>query len=82
MPTEKIKLEKLPSTGLLRVNQILQFIPISRSCWFSGVKAGRFPQPIRLSIRVTCWRAADIQKIVAGGRLEPVVELSKRDLAS
>jgi prophage regulatory protein len=66
MPKEKMRLEKLPSTGLLRVDQVLQFVPISRSCWWSGVKSGKFPQPVRLSQRVTAWRAADIQEVVAG----------------
>ena len=31
------ELQNLPETGLLRVNQILQFIPISRSSWWAGV---------------------------------------------
>jgi len=68
MSKGKMRLENMPSTGLMRENQILQFIPISRSSWWTGVKDGRFPQPIKpkLSPRVTCWRAADIKKIVDG----------------
>jgi predicted DNA-binding transcriptional regulator AlpA len=77
MPKEKVKLVNLPSTGLLRINQILQFVPISRSCWWSGVKAGRFPQPIKLSIRVTAWRAADIQEIVTGHPADISAELTQ-----
>jgi prophage regulatory protein len=53
---------------LLRLPQIIgskkrgipPMIPVSRSTWFDGVKAGRFPQPIKLSERVTAWRADEI----------------------
>jgi prophage regulatory protein len=55
-------------TALLRLPQIIgskkhgiqPMIPVSRSTWFDGVKAGRFPQPIKLSERVTAWRADEI----------------------
>ncbi|GAB6178104.1 hypothetical protein JCM16814_29950 [Desulfobaculum senezii] len=57
----------LPETGLLRVNQVLQFIPISRSGWWAGVKSGRYPQPVKLSERVTAWRAEDIRALIEQG---------------
>jgi prophage regulatory protein len=52
--------KRLPITGFMRVSQILEFVPVSRSCWWNGVKEGRFPKPIKLSPKVTVWRAADI----------------------
>jgi hypothetical protein len=42
-------------------------IPISRSGWWNGVKTGRFPAPVKLSARVTCWRRSDIKKIIKEG---------------
>lgn len=57
---------ELPQTGLLRVKQVLKFVPVSRSSWWAGVKAGRFPKPMKLSERVTVWRAADIRDLVEG----------------
>lgn len=39
-------------------------IPVSRSTWFAGVKAGRFPQPVRLSSRAVAWRASEIYAFV------------------
>ena len=42
-------------------------IPISRSGWWHGVKTGRFPAPIKLSPRVTCWRKSDIKRIIKEG---------------
>ncbi|MFZ2395324.1 MAG: AlpA family phage regulatory protein [Smithella sp.] len=61
------ELQNLPETGLLRVNQILRFIPISRSSWWAGVKTGRYPKPIKLSERTTVWKAADIIALINGG---------------
>ena len=57
-----------PQTGLVRLSQILAPdgpIPVSRSSWWAGVKTGRYPQPIKLSSRVTCWRAEDVCSLFA-----------------
>ena len=58
------EIQELPQTGLLRIKQVLRFIPVSRSHFWAGVKAGRYPRPMKLSARVTCWRAEDIQKLI------------------
>ena len=60
------EIQELPQTGLLRVKQVLRFVPVSRSNWWAGVKEGKYPQPVKLSERVTCWRAADIRTLVEG----------------
>lgn len=57
---------ELPQTGLLRIKQVLIFIPVSRSNWWQGVREKRYPQPIKLSERVTCWRAEDIRHLIEG----------------
>jgi hypothetical protein len=46
---------------------IAPLIPISRSSWWAGVRVGRFPQPVKLGPRMTCWRAEDIQRLIEGG---------------
>ena len=61
-----LEIQELPQTGLLRIKQVLRFIPVSRSNWWEGVKTGRFPKPLKLSERVTCWKTSDIRKIVEG----------------
>ena len=58
------EIQELPQTGLLRIKQVLKFVPVSRSNWWAGVKSGRFPQSIKLSERVTVWRASDIRALV------------------
>ena len=63
------ELIELPQTGLLRIKQVLRFVPVSRSHWWAGVKAGRFPKPMKLSERVMVWRASDIRNLVEGFHL-------------
>lgn len=46
---------------LLRIKQVLEIIPISKSTLWAWVKDGRFPEPVRLSARCTVWRAEDVQ---------------------
>lgn len=40
-------------------------IPVSRSTWLNGVKAGRYPQPVKISKRLNAWRRADILSLLA-----------------
>ncbi len=57
-----------PSSGFVRLKQILAPegpLPISRSGFWAGVKVGRFPQPRKISPRVTVWRAEDIHALLA-----------------
>jgi len=50
----------------LRVPHVTQRLGgVSRSYWWAGVKAGRFPPGIKLSARVTVWRASDIDALIA-----------------
>lgn len=45
---------------LLRLKQVLELIPISKSTFWAGCATGRFPKPIHLGPRVTCWRESEI----------------------
>jgi len=53
-----------PETGYVRLPQVLAVFPVSRSGWWQGVKEGRYPQPVKLSARVTAWRAEDIHDLI------------------
>lgn len=44
---------------LIRIEQALELVPVSRSNWWAGCKSGRYPQPIRLG-RVTCWLESEV----------------------
>lgn len=55
----------LPETGFLRQSQLLAFVPFSKSTLWRRIQAKTFPQPIKLSERVTAWRAEDIRRWIA-----------------
>jgi prophage regulatory protein len=60
----------LPEAGFLRLKSIVGssgLFPISKSTWWAGVKAGRFPKPIKLGPRITAWRVEDIRSLVDRG---------------
>ena len=40
-------------------------VPVRKSAWWDGVKAGRFPKPVKLGPRVTAWRVEDIRALIA-----------------
>lgn len=52
----------LPETGFLRQSQVLLFVPISKSTLWRRVDSGSFPAPLKLSARVTAWRAEDVRR--------------------
>jgi predicted DNA-binding transcriptional regulator AlpA len=55
-----------PPAALLRLEQVLTLVPVSKSSWWLGVKTGRFPRSFKLGRRTTVWRAADIYKLIDG----------------
>lgn len=54
----------IPKVGFLRLPQVLQLVPISKSAWWEGCKAGRFPKPVKLGPRTTVWRAEEIMDFI------------------
>jgi prophage regulatory protein len=46
--------------------RIAGYLPISKSAWWDGVAKGKYPKPIKLGPRTTCWRESDIIAIVKG----------------
>ncbi len=39
-------------------------IPVSKTTWWTGIKSGIYPPPIKLSPRVCVWRASEIQALI------------------
>ena len=55
-----------PLPGFLRLRSILRPegpLPISRSAWFRGIAAGRYPTPVKLGPNTTVWREQDIRAL-------------------
>lgn len=65
----------LPSEGYIRLWDIIGrkgakgrpstpgVIPVSRATWYSGIKSGRFPKPIKHG-GMSMWRVEDIRALV------------------
>lgn len=49
-----------PDEVLLRLPEVLRRFPVSRSTWWAGVKAGKYPAAQKLSSRCVAWRESDI----------------------
>lgn len=71
-------MSQLPQTGFLRLSQIIgdldanppipPIIPVRKTCWWEGVKSGRFPKPVKLGSRITAWRVEDIRALIANAQ--------------
>ncbi len=69
-------MSQLPSTGYLRIHQILgdakrgipAIYPISKSAWWAGVRDGRYPASVKLGPRTTAWRVEDIRTLIKGAK--------------
>lgn len=52
----------IPAAGYLRQAQLVgSILPIGATTLWRWVKEGKFPKPIKLSERVTVWRAEDVR---------------------
>lgn len=66
---------QIPENGFLRLSQILgnpkkgvpAIIPIRRTAWYEGIKAGRYPKGVKIGARAMGWRVEDIRKLIAEG---------------
>lgn len=65
-------MNQLPEVGFLRLPQIIgdtkrgipPIVPVSKSTWWAGIKAGRYPLPVKLSPRTTAWRVESIRALI------------------
>lgn len=77
---------KLVEGSFLRIKDIVRnpkadpsirpLIPVSASKWWSGVRAGIFPAPLKLGARTTVWKAADV--LALAERLESASDTSPK----
>ncbi len=49
---------------LLRLKEVLEIIPVSKSSWYRGVNAGIYPAPVQLSKRTVAWRETEIISLI------------------
>jgi prophage regulatory protein len=58
----------LPTSGFLRLRQVLQIVPIGRSTLYQKMKLGTFPPAVKLGPRITAWRVEDINEYLQNPR--------------
>ncbi|MDO9161164.1 MAG: AlpA family phage regulatory protein [Methylococcaceae bacterium] len=67
MSQEKTVLKQpyqLPEIGFIKLPQVLEVIPVSRSTFLNKIKSGEYPAAIKLSERSVAWRVSDIRALV------------------
>jgi len=52
---------------LLRLNEVLKIIPVSKSSWYQKVKDGIYPKPVKLGARTVAWKKSEIMNLVEKG---------------
>lgn len=57
------------SDRFLRLRQVLNLIPVSKSTWWKGVKTGRFPKASKLGPRTTVWRESEISALIRDAKI-------------
>ena len=57
------KLQALPNGALLRLSTLREWglLPLSSSTLWRRVRAGHFPQPVKISTNAVAWRAEEIR---------------------
>lgn len=61
---EEKQKQAVPRLGFLRLSEVLRLIPVGRSTWWSKVKSGEYPKPVKLGPRTTAWAAEDIAALI------------------
>jgi predicted DNA-binding transcriptional regulator AlpA len=62
--------EYLHNQKLVRLNSIIGkggVLPLSAATWWSGVRKGYYPPPVRLGPRITAWKVSDIEALIQNG---------------
>ena len=66
--------EEKTNCVFLRLPQVLEIFPISKSAWWQGCKEGRFPNPIKVGPRRSVWRTSDLAALITQLSLQSVQE--------
>ena len=53
--------KKIMDEKLLKLNEVLACLRISKSSWYDGVNRNIFPQPVRIGTRTVVWLESDIE---------------------
>ena len=51
--------------AFIRQDVFLAVYPIGATTLWAGIKAGKYPRPVRISSRVNAWRVRDVRRLLA-----------------
>jgi prophage regulatory protein len=54
---------QLPSTGFVRLKDVLKLIPVCKSTWYNGVGT-IYPKPMKIGKRAMGYRVEDIRLLI------------------
>ena len=54
----------LPKDGWSRYKQLKPFLPVSHEKWRQMVAKGEAPQPVRMGVRCTMWKNAQLHEFL------------------
>ena len=49
---------------LIRLKEVLQIVPVSKSSWWAGIQKGVYPKGRKLTEKTTVWVYSEIMAIV------------------
>lgn len=56
---------QMPDDSLIRLEEVLRRIPVSRSSFYAGQKLGIYPSPVKIGPRASAYRLRDIREFIA-----------------
>ncbi len=57
--------QQLPTTGYIRIVDLVKFIPLSKNSIWRLSKTGKFPKPVKLSEKCTAWKCEAVHEWLA-----------------
>ena len=48
---------------LLRLQAVLELIPVCKTVWYQGIKSGEYPEPIKVG-RSSMWLESEIMELI------------------
>jgi predicted DNA-binding transcriptional regulator AlpA len=54
----------LPTTGYVRLNKFMQFVPLCRTTIYKKIKSGEFPKPVALGARAIGFKVEDVRALI------------------
>ena len=56
--------QALPEIGFIRLAQVLHLLGISKTAFYSGIQAGVYPAPKKLTARTAVWNIQEIRDFI------------------